>query len=153
MANISLKLSGFEEAYRVMDELPRRVRTSVMRKALVAAATLLRKEFRSAVGVHTGNLRKSLFRRVSARSAVRESFAEVGFRAPHAHLYEYGTQERSYTTKSGKVHRTGRMPASRFATKAFERMRAAMIAAIARVLREELESRSGAAYRLGRRLG
>ena len=144
MIKADMSFEGFEAHYRRLDDMPRRVRTRIIRKMLGKASVEMRKRLKaSAPRWHTGNLRRSLQRKVSARSHVRESFADVWFTAPHAHLVEAGTKERAYQTKTGKMKSTGRMPASRFATQAFAKARLTLITMMAQVFKEETERMGG----------
>jgi len=59
----------------------------------------------------TGNLKRSIGI-LTARNEIAVILAarrNSGFKGWHGHLVEFGTRERSYTTKKGNVHRTGRM--------------------------------------------
>lgn len=59
----------------------------------------------------TGNLRKSIGLLVAKNeiAVIIAARRNKGYKGWHAHLVEFGTRQRSYVTKNGNEHRTGRM--------------------------------------------
>lgn len=85
----------------------RSVLLSAFRKATRPSVNAVR----SNVSVKTGNLKRSIGI-LTARNEIAVVLAarrNSGFKGWHGHLVEFGTRERSYTTKKGNQHRTGRM--------------------------------------------
>jgi hypothetical protein len=64
---------------------------------------------RTGYGRHrvTGNLQESVD--VVHEASALSARSKVTAHAPHAHLFEYGTEARHYTSKRGAPHGTGRM--------------------------------------------
>jgi hypothetical protein len=64
------------------------------------------------------NVTRNLYRSIGVLTVRNEAAIIVGarkrgaFKGWHGHLVEDGTKERSYRTKLGNIHRTGRMSAS-----------------------------------------
>lgn len=107
MSRNRFRFTGLEELKAELRNLPealaQEAQAIVFGMADEAAA-----EIRAAYPSHTGNLRRgvSVVRRVYAVSTA----AIVVNKAPHAFLYENGTQARHYFTKGGVKKALGRMP-------------------------------------------
>jgi HK97 gp10 family phage protein len=133
MADIEMRLEGFERLERKLRRIPEQVRTQAVPKALRAAAIVGRRAIRNATPVGpTGNLRRSTTFRIRRYSRV--TVAIIGHKwdsGPHAHLIEEGTQERTRETIGGflaaggtgddpRSKSTGRVQATHFMKRAFK---------------------------------
>lgn len=100
--------SGLDELKLALQRLPADL-TSDASEIVEGAANRAAFEARAAYPLRTGHLKKG----VQLRSIRPGGFVvgtQVLNRAPHATIFEYGTQARHYFTKRGKTHLTGRMP-------------------------------------------
>jgi HK97 gp10 family phage protein len=78
--------------------------------------------------------RGKLAQSIGTMDAKNEIAILVGAMRPkgaHGHLVENGTVERSYITKRGNTHRTGKMPAFGFMRKAYEATEAQIFETVA----------------------
>lgn len=151
----NFRIEGLEELDRMLRQLPKTIARSTLRKALEKAAIPIRDEAkREAETISTysdfaesilirSRLKANQRRRRRPGKDVVEIY--VGSTAPHAHLIEFGTQER-YRKKSGGG--TGVMPANPFLTRAWEAKRKEALDRLTETLGQELEK---AAARLRKR--
>jgi len=148
----SFEFSGLEEIDRLLKELPGKLGVTVQQRALKKAAKpLLSAAILNAQGIgqQSGNLARSLkidvkLNKFQMRGKTRDRYRAdvyVGSTAPHAHLVEFGTQERyrkvgggveeysvnrrgKIVTRSRRVGYgrayTGTMPANPFLTRAWD---------------------------------
>lgn len=102
---LTLRLDGLGETLAAMRELPLRVETKVMRKAMTAAGKPIRKAMRDLCPKDTGTLRKELAQKVKFYRQSRNTITLIGPRsrtitvagrkmnaAKYAHLVEFGTR-------------------------------------------------------------
>ena len=105
----SLKIHGILELKRELENLPAALKgqaTAIVLDTAHAAANDIRAQYPSG---GTGNLRKGVKVVVKEIGPVGVA-AQVRSGAPHAVLYEFGSEARHYITKRGRWHATGRMP-------------------------------------------
>jgi hypothetical protein len=153
MAEIEMRLIGFDKLERKLGGLPDKVRGQAVAKGLRAAATVGRKVIRSATPVGpTGNLRRSTIFRI--RRYARVSVAVIGHRwgpGSHAHLIEEGTDERVRdkiggtfaTPESGQDSRsksTGRVQPTHFMRRAFRAIEGRLAEVYGRTVLNEIET-------------
>lgn len=103
-----MKWDGLQDFYVALRKLPVELRddaTDIIVDAADAAYTAI---YQSYPSEPTGNLRKLLAVRPPTMGAFGADVLLVN-RAPHAWLYDNGTEARHYTTKGGKLHATGAM--------------------------------------------
>lgn len=121
------ELLGVKETMKLLDRLPTvSMQKSVLRKSMKKALKPTQELAMQNVPLGpTGNLRKSIRVTSALKKSQRKSFDKskifmyVGSNAPHAHLIEFGTTER--TRKSGGS--TGFMTPNRFLTRAWDATR------------------------------
>jgi HK97 gp10 family phage protein len=89
-----------DELQRLPADLNREARDQVIATAQATAA-----ELRAAYPEKTGNLRRGV--KVTIEETPTSTIAKVISSAPHAHLWEFGTENR----KTQKLWKRGRMPA------------------------------------------
>ena len=134
-AGFTFELEGLEELDKMLQELPKSMGRSVMRKVLRKAAKPTEVAAKANVPKgDTGNLQDSIGissrltknqRRHKSRNR-DEVEVYVGSNAPHAHLVEFGTQERFRGAQGARSARTytggstGIMPANPFLTRAWD---------------------------------
>jgi hypothetical protein len=103
-------IDGLDDLKRALRDLPE-VLTDDAGDLVRAAAQNAAGGIRAGYAKVKGNLQNGV-------AVVEEGGARYGVRyrvrskAPHAYLYEYGTQARHYITEAGKRHATGIMPAA-----------------------------------------
>jgi hypothetical protein len=105
----SLKIHGIQELKEALANLPVQLKgeaTAIVLDSAHAAANDIRAQYPAG---GTGNLRKGVKVVVKEIGPVGVA-AQVRSGAPHAVLYEFGTEARHYITKAGRWHATGRMP-------------------------------------------
>lgn len=141
-----IQVTGDKELIRRMNALGRRMATTIQRKAVRAASTPMLGAFRSAAPVgETGNLRRGQTRKFKTYRNSSTSIAVVGADyavAPHAHLVEWGTNQR-YRKKFARFPKrgfTGRMPASGVFEKAYRDTAPYAREVLIATLRNELNS-------------
>ena len=123
-----LELDGMKELQAALRELPSTLRSETLQPVVDAAATDLVAEVKGAYAKVTGNLADGV-----VQEKMRDQIGrKVRSKAPHAHLYEYGTINR-YTNKTGA--RRGVMPAQPTFVPAAIRARIRMVAAAKSALR------------------
>lgn len=115
---------GGEELAGLLDQLPKAMGKAVLVKSLLKAAVPIKDEIMGTVPVGpTGNLRDSIEISTklnpSQRKGHKRQVAEVfvGSTAPHAHLMEFGTVER---TQKSTGRRTGMMKKKPFLRQAWD---------------------------------
>lgn len=133
--SFAFQLDGVEELDAMLQELPRAMSKSVLRKALTKALKPIQLVAKSNVPHGpTGNLANSI--KISGRLNKNQRRGRqrlkdgvevfVGSDAPHAHLVEFGTAERWRGKHGSRKKRTytggytGIMPAEPFLTRAWE---------------------------------
>jgi len=97
--DLDVKFSGFDDVFKKLEQLPRRVESNVVRRAVRAGGAILVKEARSLVPVDSGTLKKSIGQKPQ-RARKSHFFIQVGARAGkkqkndawYAHLIEFGTK-------------------------------------------------------------
>lgn len=156
MADIDIRLTGFERIEERMRKIPDEVRRQAVPKALRAAAIMARRAIRNATPVGpTGNLRRSTTFRI--RRYNRVAVAVIGHRwgpGSHAHLIELGTQERERETIGGSFawrgagddprnKGTGRGPATHFMARAFRAVEGRLTILYAKTLLKEADRLMG----------
>lgn len=102
---------GLEELKAEIRALPANLRdeaNGIVRDMAETAADSVRAGYSS--HVVTRNLLKGVRTKKKSTGAYGVSY-QVASTAPHATIFERGTQARHYITKNGKKHLTGRMPA------------------------------------------
>ena len=124
-----LELDGLKELQASLRDVPSTLRTEILPPVANAAADDLVAELRGAYTKGgTGNLAAGV-----VKETMRQGIGvKVRNKAPHAHLYEYGTINR-YTNKTGA--RRGVMPAQPTFVPAAIRARIRMVAAAKSALR------------------
>lgn len=152
MAEIEMRLDGFEQIERKLRRLPEAVKQRAVPKALRAAAVVGRRAIRSATPVGpTGNLRRSTIFRI--RRYARVTVAIIGHRwgpGSHAHLIEAGTAERTRETIGGlfassdlandtRNKGTGKVEATHFMARAFRNIQGRLSTIYAQALIRETE--------------
>lgn len=108
--------------------------TRNQRGIFIASYRRAAKPLVAAAKMRVPRMRGKLAQSIGTMDARNEIAILVGAMRPkgsHGHLVEDGTVERSYTTKRGKVHRTGRMPAFGFMRRAYEATEAQIFETIA----------------------
>lgn len=141
---IKLVLSGDDDIRRKLEKLGKRVATAVQKKALRAGSTPVLQAFRSVAPVgKTGNLKRAQTRKFKTYpSGISVAVVGADYRiGPHAHLIEWGTQERYRKKFQGKPGRgyTGFVRPTQVFTKAFQAVRAHAESAMENTLITELE--------------
>lgn len=152
MADIGMRLDGFEGIERRLRRLPDKVKQQAVPKALRVAATVARRAIRNATPIGpTGNLRRSTTIRIRRYAAV--TVAVIGHKWPtgaHAHLLEEGTEERTRETIGGafasanpesdsRSKSTGRMAATHFIERAFKAIQGRLTIVYGKALIAEVE--------------
>jgi len=103
---IDLKMRGWEDLAKMLQELPEKTQKNAMRSAIGKSARMLVKELKATNRFRdrTGALRKSIkTKRVKpTRTIVGDNVVAT---APHAHLVEYGYQRK---TPTGSTHIVGK---------------------------------------------
>lgn len=121
----AMLIAGDRALTRKLASLERKAARRAISKGLRAAATPLVKSARQQTPVGTGNLRKSLTKKIKNYQGVQLVVIGPGFPAgAHGHLVERGTAARY--RKSGAS--SGRMPARPFLVPAFIAGQAAAVA-------------------------
>jgi hypothetical protein len=116
---VSLKIHGILELKQALAELPAHLKgqaTAIVMDTAQAAANDIRSQYplgspgrkRKGKEITPGNLRKGVKVVVKEIGPVGVA-AQVRSAAPHAPLYEFGTEARHYITKRGRWHGTGAM--------------------------------------------
>jgi len=108
--------------------------TRDQRRIFIASYRRAAKPLVAAAKLRVPRRRGKLMQSIGTMDARNEIAILVGAMRPkgaHGHLVEDGTVERSYVTKRGKIHRTGRMPAFGFMRRAYEATEAQMFQTIA----------------------
>lgn len=145
-------LTGDKELEATLSRLADKAADRVARSALGAGLTVLVKAMRKAAPVGpTGNLRRSIGRRLESRKRSGRLIAKAGVNvgkgavrkgrtAPHSHLVAMGTQRRSRKRLGGQFAgiadptpqqlSTGTMPANPFIRRATESSRSAVALAM-----------------------
>ena len=118
----SFTITGLDELRNVLEDLPERLKSQEIGPIIRATADGLASELKSAYPTVTGTLVNRIT--VEKKDELR---ARVRNRAPHAHLYEYGTVRR-YTAGTGANR--GTMPAKPTFVPAAVRWRARMMRAV-----------------------
>lgn len=130
----NIKIEGADELRKALETLPIELQKKVLRKALRRGARPIRDETKRTAPKDTGLLRRSFtVRALKTRSSglVGVKITTAG-KAPHAHLVELGTQERTQKTTG---RRTGRIsPGLHFMAKAAETKKDEAV----RILSEEI---------------
>ena len=124
-----LRLEGLAELRKTLEQLPTQMRREVLLPTVDAAADGLAADLRAAYPKGTATLADRV---VVERGKGERILAKVRSKAPHAHLYEYGTVKR-YTRETGANR--GTMPASPTFVPLAMRWRARMMQEIAGRLR------------------
>ena len=114
MAQPLLKIDGDREVEKMLKQLPDKLRDDYMSKACAAAARYITRPYARQLATNstkkrTGNLIKGIKvvkRRRRSGEQVVGFKVKVGPPAYHAHLIEFGTQER----RTSKGHFRGRIP-------------------------------------------
>jgi hypothetical protein len=124
-----LELDGVRELQQALQEMSTTVREDTFGPIVDAAATDLAEDVKASYGKVTGTLAD----RVVVEKGRTDSLTrKVRSKAPHAHLYEYGTVSR--TTRTTKANR-GTMPAQPTFIPAAVRARIRMMGAVKSALR------------------
>lgn len=140
---------GGRELAEFLSSLPKKVEQNIMRSALRAGANVFKKEVSPNIPVVEGDLKKSL--RVSVRAkngTITASVKMGGKKAPHAHLYEFGTKPHKIEPKNadalaigGVAYRSVNHPGARphpTMRPAFDTKSSEAIAAVAAQVRKRL---------------
>lgn len=103
---ITVKLEGWKETAAAMKELPERIQRNVIRQAMGRAAKLVAEKAKATTAFtdRSGSLRNSIAVRRVRMESTRVG-ADVVAKSPHAHLIEFGWQQR---TASGSRHIAGK---------------------------------------------
>lgn len=129
-------VTGVDEIERRLRHLADKGKDRVSRSALGGGLTVVRKEIKKAAPKESGQLRKSIGRRLEKRKGNRPMVAKAGInvgktrkgktanRAPHGHLVALGTKQRQ---RKGSGGSTGRMPANTFVRDATRSSRSAAL--------------------------
>lgn len=116
--SVELRLTGILELKQALANLPAQLKgeaTGIVMETAYAAADDIRNQYHQGP---TGNLKKGVRVVVKEIGPVGVA-AQVRSTAPHAPLYEFGTEARHYITASGKKHATGKMWGKRPGTPVF----------------------------------
>ena len=108
--------------------------TRDQRRIFIASYRRAAKPLVAAAKMRVQRQRGKLAQSIGTMDARNEIAILVGAMRPkgaHGHLVEDGTVERSYVTKRGKTHRTGRMPAFGFMRRSYEATEAQIFQTIA----------------------
>ena len=130
----AISISGLKDLERTLRLLPDTMERKVIMTGLSAGGRVFRNEMRKRAPRRSGDLRKS----IAVRREARRLLVRVGFRkgGRHAHLLEYGTQER-FTRKG--VSR-GSMPAQPFIEPAIKAAEARAVQAMAKAMLRRTET-------------
>lgn len=108
MANDDVRVSGLDELYRQLQDLPAKIELNVMRGATRAGQNVIAAEVRRLVPEKTGALKKSIRVRFMRRSVkygwVRSQVVAGNKEAWYAHILEFGSGA-YYAGKGGKSKR------------------------------------------------
>jgi hypothetical protein len=124
-----LELDGVRELREALQEMSKTVREDTLGPIVDAAATGLAEDVKASYGKVTGNLAAGV---IVEKGRTDSLMRKVRSKAPHAHLYEYGTVSR--TTRTTNANR-GTMPAQPTFIPASVRARNRMMGAVKSALR------------------
>lgn len=111
---MDLKINGVEQLKTVLSGLDKNLKSKILKNALQLLAKPILQSAESKVWIHqrTGRLYRSLGQKattISGNIAILLGAKKTGkFKGSHAHFLENGTKERSYITKRGVTHKTGK---------------------------------------------
>ena len=155
-AGFSFELTGVKELMNALEQLPTvSMQKTAVRNALKKAALPVLEMAKANVPrAATGNLANSLKISTSLKASQRRGRISdrsrvtvyVGSSAPHAHLIEFGTVERTTKSKGGR----GNMSPNPFLRNAWDTMKFAALDILAVELRKQIYA---AARRLAKRAG
>lgn len=110
-ANFEITSPDMLRLEKTFQDLAYSEKRSVLISAFRKATKPTVEAIRSNAPRKSGNLKRSIGI-LTARNEIAVIVAarrNRGFKGAHGHLVEFGTKERSYITKKGNEHRTGRM--------------------------------------------
>lgn len=111
MASVKFTIDGIESLKQALRMLPEHLKDdagALVRSHSLAAAGAIRASYPR----RTGNLQDGVVAEATHPFSPYGVKYVVKSTAPHAFIYEYGTQARHYVTESGATHPTGIMPAA-----------------------------------------
>lgn len=140
MIAFHVRRDSLHSLLRRLNRLPGNVARRHLRRAYSSATTLLRRAVRSLIPVRSGTLRSALKKKVRVRREGGYGMVYVSARiAPHAHLIEFGTKER--TTKSGAYR--GRVEPVEFMRRARDAKEGAIRRALKRAIIAGIRAETG----------
>lgn len=120
---IDLALTGDKALMSALDQLPVAIGGKVMSLAIRAGGRVIVKAVKELAPVDSGNLKASIWQRLSVYPASETAVITIGGKWPkgaHLHLVEKGTKAR-YHKRTGR--HVGRMPPNPFVAHAFNMSR------------------------------
>lgn len=139
--DVEIKLEGFKELARELRDMPEKIGRNVLRAAVNAGATAVRREVQTRAPVDTGRLRRSIYQRqVREQSNLQRQVFHVGVRSG-VRRNEDGSKDRSRDAWYWRFIEFGtvKLPARPFLRPAFESRQTEAIEAMRRRLKERIE--------------
>lgn len=131
MSGLSYEIEGLDELKRRLEQLSSGLRTSILSKAVRAAALPIQNAAKQNAPVLTGTLRRSIHTKVQLDGV--GAVARVGTDVPYARRIEYGFQD------TDALGRTYHQPARPYLRKALDEKRGEALNEAAAVIRDLLE--------------
>ena len=126
MATINIELINDKELYNELLQLPEELLEQLSEEVFDKYGGDISKDalsnLSSSIKDKTGNLRKSIGYDVYKNKAgvIVGARNKNGYKGYHANLIEFGTKNRYYKSKTGKIHETGSIKQKLFLRTAFE---------------------------------